>query len=260
MEFKYLKIDVSEKIAVVSINRPEVLNALNPSVLEELGAAFAAMANDPEVKAVIISGAGGKAFVAGADIGAMAKFGPLEARRYIVLGHKTFDAIAAFPKPVIAAVNGFALGGGLELSLSCDFIYAAETARFGLPEITLGIIPGWGGTQRLTAAIGPCKAKEMIYTGKIIDAAEAAAIGLVNSVLPLEGFLEAVREKVKKITAMSAVPLTMSKTAVNAFMESGGQVGREVEIQSVCICFSAEDQKEGMAAFLEKRKPAFRDK
>ena len=260
MAYQYLLVEIADKIAVVTINRPEVLNALNTSVVGELDDVFKELADNPDVKVVVLTGSGAKAFVAGADVAAMAKIGPLEARRFIVAGHSVFNAIATLQKPVIAAVNGFALGGGLELALACDFIYSSENARYGLPEINLGIIPGWGGTQRLSAVIGPNKAKEMIYTGKVIDAAEALSIGLVNAVLPAENFLAAVQSIAAKVAEKSIVPLSMAKTSVNAYMESGGQVGREVEMQSVCICFSSQDQKEGMAAFLEKRKAVFQDR
>ena len=163
MQYTFLQIDIQAKIATITINRPEVLNALKFEVLAELRDAMLTLRDDADVKAVVITGAGPKAFVAGADVAVMAELGSLEARKYIIAGHETFDLIACFPKPVIAAVNGFALGGGCELALSCDFIYAAENARFGLPEITLGIIPGWGGTQRLPQRIGAGLAKEMIY-------------------------------------------------------------------------------------------------
>ncbi|MBS3900460.1 MAG: enoyl-CoA hydratase/isomerase family protein [Dethiobacter sp.] len=260
MQYTFIQIAIQAKIATITINRPEVLNALKFEVLSELRDAMLTLRDDTEVKVVVITGAGPKAFVAGADVAVMAELGSLEARKYIMAGHETFDLIAGFPKPVVAAVNGFALGGGCELALACDFIYAAENARFGLPEITLGIIPGWGGTQRLPQRVGTGLAKEMIYTGKVIDAAEAKAIGLVNKLFPAEGFLDAVKEELKAIVSKSIVPLTMAKAAVNAYLDGGGAAGNAMEIQSVCICFSAQDQKEGMAAFLEKRKPEFTDK
>jgi enoyl-CoA hydratase len=260
MEYKFLLLEKEEKVAIVTINRPQVLNALGFEVLSELKNMLLQLKDDTEVKVVILTGAGEKAFIAGADVGAMAKLGPLEARKYIVQGHEIFDLIDGFPKPVIAAANGFTLGGGLELSLACDFIYASENARFGLPEITLGIIPGWGGTQRLPLAVGPGMAKELIYTGRIIDANQAKAIGLVNQVLPIEGFLPAVKAVAKNIVEKSAIALNMAKTSIHAFQEGGGAPGRTVEIQSICLCFASQDQKEGMAAFLEKRKPEFTDR
>ena len=259
MEFKFLLVAKKDKIATVTVNRPQVLNALGFEVLTELKAALLQLKDDSSVKVVVMTGAGEKAFIAGADVGAMAKLGPLEARKYILLGHEIFDLIDGFPKPVIAAANGFTLGGGMELALACDFIYASENARFGLPEITLGIIPGWGGTQRLPMAIGPGRAKELIYSGRVIDAKEAYTIGLVNRVLPAEGFMDAVMAVAAEIAQRSIVPLTMAKTAVHAYQEGGGQVGRSVEIQSVSLCFGSNDQKEGMAAFVEKRKPEFSD-
>lgn len=259
MEFNYLKLEVDSKIATVTINRPEVLNALKFEVLCELQAAFDSLRDDSNVKVVIVTGTGERAFVAGADVSVMAELGPLDAQKYIMAGHETFDRIAAFPKPVIAAVNGFALGGGMELALACDFIYAVEHAKFGLPEITLGIIPGWGGTQRLPQAVGPGKAKELIFTGKVIDTTEAQAIGLINRVFPAEGFLNAVKNEIQSIVQKSLVPLKMAKTAINANLDAGGPAGKAVEIQSVSICFASHDQKEGMAAFLQKRKPVFTD-
>ena len=259
MEFMYLLVEKEDKLAVITINRPEVLNALKFEVLRELQDALSLLENDTDVKAVILTGAGEKAFIAGADIKVMAKLGPLEAQKYIVAGHEAFDRLASFPKPVIAAVNGFALGGGMELALACDFIYAAEAAKFGLPEVTLGIIPGWGGTQRLPQVIGPGRAKELIYSGKIIDAAEAASIGLVNRVFPSAAFLQAVKDEAKAIVRNSLVSLKMAKTSVNAYLDGGGKTGKTVEIQSVCICFASNDQKEAMAAFMEKRKPNITD-
>ncbi|MDW7650725.1 MAG: enoyl-CoA hydratase-related protein [Bacillota bacterium] len=259
MEFKYLQVETTDKIAVITVNRPEVLNALKFEVLRELQEALAVLEDDAAVKALILTGAGEKAFIAGADIRVMAKLGPLEARKYIIAGHEAFDMLARFSKPVIAAVNGFALGGGMELALACDFILASENAKFGLPEVTLGIIPGWGGTQRLPQAIGPGRAKEMIYSGKVIAAGEAQAIGLVNRVLPAEGFLAAVREEAQGIVKNSLVSLKMAKTAVNAHLEGGGVTGKTVEVQSVCICFASNDQKEAMAAFMEKRKADITD-
>lgn len=257
MKSNFIRMEQAEKVAVVTINRPEALNALNSEVLEELESMFQFLRENPDVKAVVLTGSGAKAFVAGADVAAMAKCGPLEAQKFILTGHRVFDAIASFPKPVIAAVNGFALGGGLELALSCDFIYASENAKFGLPEVNLGIIPGWGGTQRLTAAIGANRAKEMIYSGKIVGTSEAESMGLVNRVFPADGFLEAVLAEAKIIAQKSMIPLSMAKVSVNAYTESGGQCGKTVEIQSVSLCFASNDQKEGMAAFLEKRKAQF---
>jgi enoyl-CoA hydratase len=259
MNSKYVIVEKSQKVATVTINRPEALNALNYDVLLELQAEFHQLKDDRDVKVVVVTGSGEKAFVAGADVAAMATIGPLAAQRFIIAGHRTFDLIAAFPKPVIAAVNGFALGGGLELALSCDYIYAAENAKFGLPEVNLGIIPGWGGTQRLPAVVGVNRAREMIYSGKIIDAAEAREIGLANRIFGADGFLDAVLTEARGIAQKSIIPLSMAKTSLNAFIDSGGQCGKTVEMQSVCICFSSNDQKEGMAAFLEKRKAVFTD-
>ena len=259
MSFSYIQVSAVEKVATVTINRPQVLNALMYDVLLELRYAFNQLREDDSVKVVVLTGAGEKAFVAGADIGVMANIGPLEAQKYIRAGHETFDLIATFPKPVIAAVNGFALGGGMELALACDYIFAADVAKFGLPEITLGIIPGWGGTQRLPQAVGPGMARELIYTGKVIDSDEAVKIGLVNRVFPVEGFLAAVQAEAQILVQRSLVALKMAKTAINAQVDGGGPAGKAVEIQSVCICFASNDQKEGMAAFKEKRKPTFTD-
>lgn len=260
MEYQYLLLDRDERIATVTINRPQVLNALGFEVLAELKDVLQRLKDDTTVKVVVMTGAGEKAFIAGADVAAMAELGPLEARKYIVLGHEIFDLIDHYPKPVIAAANGFTLGGGMELALACDFIYASENAMFGLPEVTLGIIPGWGGTQRLPLAVGPGIAKELIYSGSVISAAQAQAIGLVNKVLPAEGFLAAVQGVARQIAKRSAVPLAMAKTAIRAYQEGGGAAGRLVEIQSVSLCFGSHDQKEGMAAFIQKRKPVFEDR
>lgn len=259
MKSNFIRMEQAEKVAVVTINRPEALNALNSEVLEELESMFQFLRETPDVKVVVLTGSGAKAFVAGADVAAMAKCAPLEAQKFILTGHRVFDSIASFPKPVVAAVNGFALGGGLELALSCDFIYASENAKFGMPEVNLGIIPGWGGTQRLPAAIGANRAKEMIYSGIIVGTSEAESMGLVNRVFPAEGFLESVLAEAKMIAQKSMIPLSMAKVSVNAYTESGGQCGKTVEIQSVSLCFASNDQKEGMAAFLEKRKAQFTD-
>lgn len=260
MAWKFLLVETAERVATVTISRPDALNALNLEVLTELKEAFFALKGDDGVKVVVLTGAGEKAFVAGADVAAMARLSTLEARPFILAGHQAFEVIASFPKPVIAAVNGFALGGGLELALACDYIYASAKAKFGLPEVTLGIIPGWGGTQRLPALVGANRARELIYSGKIIDAAEALGMGLVNQVFPAEGFLDAVRQEALGIAQKSVVALNMAKTAVNAFVNNSSQPGMAVEIQSVSICFASEDQKEGMAAFLAKRKADFKDR
>lgn len=245
------------QIAVVTINRPTKLNALNKATIEELHHAFGSLDKDAEVKAIIVIGSGEKAFVAGADISEFADFSAEQGRTLAAKGQELlFDFVQNLATPVIAAVNGFALGGGLELAMSCHFRVASSNAKMGLPEVTLGVIPGYGGTQRLAQLVGKGRAMEMIMTASMIDAETAKNYGLVNHVVPQEELLEFVKGIAAKITNNSSVAIAKAIQAVNANYTDGVN-GFEVEIANFGACFATEDFKEGTTAFLEKRKAVF---
>lgn len=252
----YVEIQKEETLAVITINRPQALNALNTEVLNELAASLDVVEKDNEVKAVIITGGGTKAFVAGADIGEMQNKNVTEAYDYIQLGQGIFERIENFRTPVIAAVNGFAFGGGCELALACDIRIASDKAKFGQPEVGLGIIPGFGGTQRLPRLVGKGKALELILTGNTINAAEALGIGLVNKVTEGDA-LEAAKEMAKVILAKSPVAVSLAKQAVHYGLQCDVKTGIATEASYCSMCFGCEDQKEGMRAFAEKRKANF---
>lgn len=256
-DFETLLISVDGGIATLTVNRPEKLNALSAQVLTEIGRAVAHLGGLPEVSVVVLTGAGGKAFVAGADIASMVDMTVLEGRAFSALGHRAFAALEALPVPVIAAVDGFALGGGLELAMACDFIYATERSRFGQPEVSLGVLPGYGGTQRLPRLVGVAKARELLYTGEMIGAEEALRIGLVAAVYPVEGFMEKVRERAALIASKGPLAVAECKRVVAAGMDLPLERACEVEKQAFGVLFGTEDRREGMAAFLEKRKPSF---
>jgi enoyl-CoA hydratase len=243
-------------VMVLTLNRPQQLNALNDALMDELGAALAAADADAGVGCVVITG-NAKAFAAGADIGAMAGYSYMDA----YLGNfitRNWEQLRAVRKPVIAAVAGFALGGGCELAMMCDFIIAADTARFGQPEIKLGIIPGAGGTQRLPRAVGKSKAMDLVLTGRMMDAAEAERAGLVSRVVPADKLLDEALAAAATICSMSLPALLMAKQSVNRAFESGLADGIGYERQLFHSLFATDDQKEGMAAFVAKRKPAFK--
>ncbi|MEW6723895.1 MAG: enoyl-CoA hydratase-related protein [Bacillota bacterium] len=242
-------------IAELTIDRPEALNALNQQVLEELASTLAGLADDPDLRCLIITGAG-RAFVAGADIAAMAEMTQEEAEAFSRLGSSTFTAVEQLPVPVIAAVNGYALGGGCELALACDFRYASEKARFGQPEVGLGIIPGFGGTQRLPRLIGAGPARELIYTGEMIGADRAKEIGMVNAVFPTEELLEQTRAAARKIAAKGPLAVRAAKEAIRRGLELELEQGCQLESRIFGRIFGPQ-QKEGMQAFLEKRAPKF---
>jgi enoyl-CoA hydratase len=258
MELKNVVVEKENNIAVLSINRPKALNALNYDTLTDIKTAVKALSKDDEVGIVIITGSGEKAFVAGADIKEMKDMTPLEARRFMLYGQSVFNIIGNLPKPTIAAVNGFALGGGTELALSCDMIIASEKAKFGLPEVTLGIHPGFGGTQRLPRLIGSAKAKELIFTGKMIDASEAQTIGLVNKVVPPEKLQEEAKTLAAEILKNGQVAIRLVKSAINAGLDTTLEKGLAYEAETQGLAFSTEDKNEGLTAFLEKRKPKFK--
>ncbi|MBE0597747.1 MAG: enoyl-CoA hydratase/isomerase family protein [Desulfuromonadales bacterium] len=257
MTFDNLLVDFDQRVACITINRPRSLNAMNEATLGELVAVFTALEDDSEVAAIILTGAGEKAFVAGADIGVMQPLGAVGARRMALLGHRLATAIESHPKPVIAAVNGFGLGGGCEIALACDIRIAADTARFGQPEINLGIIPGFGGSQRLPRLIGKGRALELILTGEMIDAQEAYRIGLVNRVTPPAQLLEVARQLARQLAGKGAIALRLAKEAVVNGLEMDLDRANRYEADLFALCFATDDQKEGMQAFLEKRPPRF---
>lgn len=258
--YQTLLTDLQDGTLVVTINRPDKLNALNKDVIEELGKVVDEVYNNPEIKSAILTGAGEKAFVAGADI---SEFISLDAAGGAALAKKgqdnVFDKIENSPKPIVAAVNGFALGGGCELAMSCHFRLASENAKFGQPEVNLGLIPGYGGTQRLTQLIGKGKSMELMMTADMIGAEEAKALGLVNHVAPLAELLAKTKEILQKIHTKAPVAIAKVIACVNDAAK-GETAGFANEIKRFGECFSTEDMKEGTGAFLEKRKAIFKGK
>lgn len=259
MTYTKLIIEKKEKVCIVSINNPQALNALNSTVLEELDRAFSEIAADDGIAAVILTGAG-KSFVAGADISQMSTMNAAQGKAFGEYGAAVFRKIELLDKPVIAAVNGYALGGGCELAMCCDIRIASAKAKFGQPEVGLGITPGFSGTQRLPRIVGPGKAKELIYTAGIIDAAEACRIGLVNKVTEPEALMDEAMEMAAKIASKAPIAVKYSKQAINKGMQTDMDTAISIEADLFGLCFSSEDQKEGMRAFLEKRAPDFKNK
>ena len=257
MEYKNILFNVAEGVARITFNRPKVLNAMNLEVMTELGDAVKICALDDNIKAVILTGAGEKAFVAGADISQMQNSTLVDILKLMELGQNTLRMLETMAKPSIAAVNGFALGGGTEIALACDIRIAAETAMFGQPEILIGIIPGWGGTQRLPRLVGMGIAKELILSGSQINAKRAYEIGLVNKVVPAAELISEAEKFAKKLTQLPAFALRMAKNSINYGFDLPLDNAVKLELGSVAQCFSTQDQKEGMKAFLEKRKPNF---
>lgn len=260
MAYQNILVEKDNGIGIVTINRPQALNALNNDSFIELYQAFQEIENDPGVRVVIITGSGEKSFIAGSDVTAMANLNATEARVFAGNAGKTCDLIYGLSKPVIAAINGFALGGGCEVAMCADLRIASENARFGQPEINLGIIPGSGGTQRLTRLVGIARAKQLVFTGELIDANTAFSMGLVNKVVPLANLMTEAKELAKKVLSKSSVTLSLAKIAVNNGANVDLSTGLEIELQCFAQCFATEDQKEGMKAFLEKRKPQFKNK
>jgi enoyl-CoA hydratase len=257
MDYKNLLLETADGVAVLTINSPRTLNALNSEVLGELECALYELNLDAGVKAVVLTGAGEKAFVAGADIKEMAAMTAHEGHQFGLKGQRVMMLVEKMAKPVIAAVNGYALGGGLELALACDFIYASEKARLGFPEVTLGIMPGFGGTQNLSRLIGPNRANEMIFTGKMLDAAKALAWGIVNEVFPPEALLSKAKETAAAIAGVGSLGVAYAKDAIANGLNMAKADGFRYEASLFGVLFATEDQKEGMAAFVEKRKAAF---
>jgi enoyl-CoA hydratase len=258
MENKSILVEISEEIGWLKINRPDSLNALNSEVVDALAHTLQELEKDAAVNVIVISGAGNKAFVAGGDIKEMAAMTPLEARAFARKGQQLMQAIEKMNKPVIAAVNGYALGGGLELALACDFIYASENAKLGLPEVTLGVIPGFGGTQNLPRLIGPNKARELIFSGKILPAQQAKEWGIVNEIFPAEELQAAVMEIARTIARNGMLAVGSAKDAAVNGLHMSKEDGLRYESSLFATLFSTEDQKEGMQAFVTKRKAEFK--
>lgn len=260
MEYKNILLERDKGIATLTINRPKSLNALNKETLEEMLACCKEISEDRSVQVVIITGAGEKAFVAGADISFMQGLDAAGGKKFGRLGHAVARTIENLPQPVIAAINGFALGGGCELALACDIRLASDNAKFGQPEVNLGVIPGFGGTQRLPRLIGKGLANELLFSGNIIDAAEACRIGLVNRVISQEKLMDECRELALKICSRGPAAVRLCKEAVNNGMEMDLNRACSYEGDLFAFCFAGDEQKEGMSAFLEKRTPNFQNK
>lgn len=257
---KNVLVEKENGIAFVMISRPEALNALNSATLHELKEIMFDVERDETVKVIIITGAGEKAFVAGADIAQMRNLSPLEGRKMTMLGQEVFNIIENLEKPVIAAVNGYALGGGCELAMACDIRIAAEQAKFGQPEVNLGIIPGFAGTQRLARLIGRGRAKYYIYTGYMMTAAEALNLGLVERVVKAEELMSVCKEIAQTIMSKAPVAIMMAKKAINQGLNMDMHSGVAYEAEAYTTCFGTKDRVEGMTAFVEKRKAEFSGK
>lgn len=260
MEFKYIIYEKNEGVATITLNRPEALNAFSKEVVEEVLHALEDVKTDEAVRVVVFTGAGEKAFSAGADIKAMAGMTALKARELSFMGEKLCVGLENLEKPVIAAINGYALGGGLEVAMSCDLRIASENAKMGQTEINIGLIPGWGGTQRLTRLVGMTKAKELVFTGRIIDAKTAEQIGIVNMVVPADKFRETVSQFAKDLASKAPVALKVAKALINKGSDIGLESALALEREGFGVVGSSEDLKEGVSAFTEKRKPVFKGK
>lgn len=260
MAYENLILEKDGGLATLYINRPKALNALNKDTLLEMKDAIASINNDPEIDVLIITGAGDKAFVAGADIAFMQDLTAVEGREFGALGQAVFRMVEAMEKPVIAAVNGFALGGGCELAMCCDFRIASSKAKFGQPEVGLGITPGFGGTQRLPRLVGSGMARQMLYTADVIDASEALRIGLVNNVVAPEDLMDVVKAVAGRIMKKGKLAVRFCKAATNEGLQTDIDRAMTIEADLFGLCFSTDDQKEGMTAFIEKRSAKFTGK
>lgn len=256
---KNLTINVENEIAIVTINRPKSLNALNSETLTELNETFKDIENRKDVKVVILTGSGEKSFVAGADISEMVNATPQEGRKMGMLAFEAFKRLEDMPQVTIAAVNGFALGGGCEISMACDIRVASKNAKFGQPEVGLGILPGFGGTQRLPRLVGKGRAKELIFTTDMIDAEEAYRIGLANKVVEQAELIDYCKDMARKIISKGSYAVSLAKQAINVGLDVDLASGLQVEANLFGLSFATEDKKEGMTAFLEKRKADFKD-
>jgi enoyl-CoA hydratase len=258
--YENIRYEVADGVATVTIDRPKVLNALNQQTLEELTSAFDAARDDQSVRAVILTGAGDKAFVAGADITELAKMDPLGAVDLAARGQAVLARLESMGKPTVAMINGFALGGGLEIALACTLRTASTSAKVGLPEVSLGIIPGYGGTQRLARIAGPGVAREWVLTGDMFDAAEAHRVGVVNRVFAPEELAAGTGKLVRTMLSRSPVALKLGMQAINRGLNMSQQEGEKIECDMFGLAATTADMREGMAAFLEKRKPDFTGK
>jgi len=260
VEYKNIMFGVEGSVAVITFNRPEVLNALNAETMQELGSAMRECKQDETVRVVILTGVGDKAFIAGADINEFVGKSPAMIMGFAELGHNVVRIMETMGKPIVAAVNGYALGGGLEISMACDMRFASDKARFGQPEILLGLIPGMGGTQRLSRLVGIGLARELIMSGEQVTAQRAYDIGLVNRVFPAEQLMEETKKFAQRLAGLPPFALRMAKYAINYGYDLALENANSLELQCFSQCWSTEDLKEGVAAFLEKRKPSFTGK
>ena len=260
MDFKNILIERKDELEVITINRPNVLNALNDETISELHRGLREIFKDEQVRVVILTGAGEKAFVAGADIGELKVCNALSGHRKSINGQRLLYHIENMEQVAIAAINGFALGGGCELALACDIRIASENAKLGQPEVNLGLIPGYGGTQRLARLVGKGKAKELIFTGDMVDASEALRIGLVEKVVPQAELLKTAKEMAHKIISKGPLAIKAAKRAINLGLDVDLKSGLEYEAMEFSAICATEDKTEGTSAFLEKRKPDFRGK
>jgi enoyl-CoA hydratase len=260
MDFTNLLLEITDGVALLTINSPRTMNALNSQVLEELECAFYQLELDAAVKVVVLTGAGEKAFVAGADIKEMSQMTACQGHRFGLKGQAVMLAMGKMTKPVIAAVNGYALGGGLELALACDFIYASAKAKIGFPEVGLGIMPGFGGTQNLARLIGKSRANELIFTGRMIGADQALAWGVVNQLFPPEELLARTMETAREIAGKGSLGVAYAKDAIVNGLNMGREDGFRYEASLFGVLFASDDQKEGMGAFVEKRPALFTGK
>ena len=258
MAYQNLLFDVEDGIAVLTFNRPKVLNALDAATIAELGEAVARVEADRTIRGLVLTGAGEKAFVAGADIARMSAMTALEARRFAETAHAILARMEALPIVTIAAVNGFALGGGCEVAMACDLVYASEKAKFGQPEVNLGIIPGFGGTQRLTRRVGVPRALELVLSGDMVDAAKAKEIGLALEVLPAAELLGFAKGQARKIASRGPVAVAAAKRLVREGADADLRTANELERQAFAAIFATDDAREGMKAFVEKRAAAFK--
>lgn len=257
MENETLLVEKKDGIVLITVNRPKALNSLNSLLLAELMQTFNALSTDETAKVIILTGSGEKAFIAGADIAEMVNYNPQQALAFARLGQQLVNCIGHLAKPVIAAVNGFALGGGLEMALACDFIYAAENARFGFPETALGIMPGFGGTQKFARLIGRNRANELIFTGRLLSAAEAKEWGVVNALFSAGELIANVMDAATKIAGKGLIAVAHAKQAIKGGLDMAEADGIDYEAALFAALFGTADQKEGMQAFIDKRKPVF---
>jgi len=258
MSYENIIFEIRDGVGVLTFNRPKALNALNPATLDEVADVLGRVAGDDSIRVLVLTGAGEKAFVAGADINEFKSMNPLSARLFAEKGQGIFFEIERLSKPVIACVNGFALGGGCEIAMSCDFIYASDKARFGQPEVNLGLIPGFGGTQRLSRLVGRAKAKELCMTGEMIDAQQAKELGLAAKVFPAEQLLDETLKVARALASKSPSVLRSMKKVIDSGADIDLKNGCALEAEAFGVCFGSEDMQEGVGAFLEKRKPQFK--